>query len=132
MTTQTVDKLIDSARELLEANEYLEARALYTQALALDPFDAKLWNYRSNAHMKLGYPELAFTDAARGLQLLDDSLARTTLSQNDHVLELGTMCVMKYPWDDFEPFSSEVDAETQLKEINIMFERFAPKLLIVR
>jgi tetratricopeptide (TPR) repeat protein len=212
MTTQTVEKLINSARELLEANEYLGARALYTQALAMDPFDATLWNYRSNAHMKLGYPELAFTDAARGLQLLDDKLAKTTLSQEDrnfsifmkidvlyscliaaeslhtfqttlhviarlltnshllsdearqiilekqaflkakineklssytgrnnplgmnvdHIANLGTMRVVKYPWDDFEPFGSENDTETQLKEINSIFRSFAPKLSIVR
>jgi hypothetical protein len=42
MTIQTVDELIDSARELFEDNEQLGARALYTQAIALDSFDAKL------------------------------------------------------------------------------------------
>ncbi len=212
MTTQTVDKLIDSARELLDANEYLGARALYTQALALYPFDARLWNHRSNAHLKLGHAELAFTDAARGLQLLDDNLAKTTLSLEDrnfsiflkidvlfscllaaenlntfqtalhfvnrlltnqhllsdearqtilekqalfkakinetikrftganlpvgidvdHITDLGTMRMMKYPWDDFEPFGSEADIENQLKELNIMLEPYAPKLSIVR
>ncbi|CAF1051959.1 unnamed protein product [Rotaria magnacalcarata] len=212
MNREAIDILVHSAWKLLEAKDYLGARELYTQGLKLDPFDATLWNYRSNAHMKLQHPELAFTDAARGLQLLDDKLAKTNLSPEDRnfsvfmkidllfscllaaenldicqtalkyidrlltnshllsnearqtilskqkslklkiktkrhafarasdslrlnlndVLNLGTMRITKYPWNEFEPFNSENDIETELKEINIMLEPIAPKLLVVR
>lgn len=212
MTDQTRDELFDMAKSLLAAKEYLKARELITEALLLDPFNPLLWNFRSNAHLKLGYPELAFTDAARGLQLLDDQLAKTTTSVQDrnssvlqkvdvlyscvlaaedlnvfqtglhfidrlltnshllsaeardtilskqavfkgniddsvkrfsvgndlnrryasHVTNLGTMRVVKYPWDHYEPFSSEEDINTQLEQMNIMLEKFAPKLMIVR
>ncbi|CAF3264923.1 unnamed protein product [Rotaria socialis] len=212
MSREAIDKLVHSARELLEAKDYLGARELYTQGLKLDPFDATLWNYRSNVHMKLQHPELAFTDAARGLKLLDDKLAQTNLSlpdrnfsvfmkidllfscllaaenlnicetalqfidrllTNSHLLsnearqtilskqkslkrtikaqrhafvvandslrinlhdalDLGTMRMPKYSWNEFEPFNSENDIETQLNEINIMLEPIAPKLLVVR
>ncbi|CAF1074025.1 unnamed protein product [Adineta steineri] len=212
MATQTVDQLLESARELLGSEDYLGARVLINQTLALDPFDAKLWNYRSIAHLKLGYPELAFTDAARGVQLLDDKLAKTTLSIDDrndsvflkldilyscllaaeslnsfetalhfirrlltnahllsdearrtllekralfeaktneirntfidqsnslgvsvdHITNIGTMRVTKYPWDDFEPFCTESDIENQLKELNTMLEPFAPKLMVAQ
>ncbi|CAF1256160.1 unnamed protein product [Adineta ricciae] len=211
MTTQHVEELICSARKLYDTEEYLAARALYTQLLASDPFDARMWHHRSNAHLKLGYPELAFTDAVRGLQLLDDTLAKKTLSredQNDAVLlrldvlytclltaealnsfqmalqyidrllanvhllssdackvvlekqatlrnkisqristlrganvpsgvsidtisNLGTMHVVKYPWDVSEPFTATNDLEAELKELNSAFEPFAPKLKIV-
>ncbi|UJR06794.1 hypothetical protein I4U23_011081 [Adineta vaga] len=212
MASQDVEKLIDSARQLFDNEEYLAARALYTQALTLDPFDARIWNHRSNTHLKLGYPELAFTDAARGLQILDDKLAKKTLSREDrndcvflkldvlytcllatealntfqmalqyinrllansHLLSnevhktvlkkqaifhdkinqkvntlnktnipsgvsidtisnLGTMRIVTYPWDDFEPFNSANDIETEMKKLNNALESFAPKLMIVQ
>ncbi|CAF1256068.1 unnamed protein product [Adineta ricciae] len=211
MATQYVEELICSARKLYDTEEYLAARALYTQLLALYPFDARMWHHRSNTHLKLRYPELAFTDAARGLQLLDDTLAKKTLSrddQNDAVLlrldvlytclltaealnsfqmalqyidrllanvhllssetrkvvlekqatlrdkisqristlrganvplgvsidtisNLGTMNVVKYPWDVSEPFTATNDLDAELKELNSAFEPFAPKLKIV-
>ena len=56
------------------------------EALEVGPFDPTVWNYRSNVHLKLAYPELAFTDAARGLQLLDDKrLAGATLAENERL-----------------------------------------------
>jgi len=84
MATAVTEEFLNRGRELLGTGDYLEARTLFTKLILSDPYDLKLWNYRASVHLKLGYPELSFADAARCLQLVDKKLPETKISDDDY------------------------------------------------
>ena len=86
--------LICRAKELTASQDYLAARTCYTEALLSNPFNTKLWNDRAFTHLKLEYPELALSDAARCLMLLYAEGAKIEISDPEGLL--GSMIKAQY------------------------------------